>query len=131
MGVLNHCIYCPEFPDSAEHPLPAAFGEFENAPHLRDRICTKCNNRLGLLDEQLARCGPEALFRRLYGIQGRSTHDEVNPFYRGSAGGHRLEMKSWDSNLGIEVLFECENSIYHRLRQIRSFAEFLERGQLH
>jgi hypothetical protein len=70
-GVMErHCIYCSESPDSLEHPLPVAFGEFRDAPHLEDRICKQCNNRLGLLDEQLTRCGPEALFRRFYGIQG-------------------------------------------------------------
>jgi hypothetical protein len=112
-------MYCPKPANSLEHPLPAAFGEFEGAPYLRDRICTKCNNtRLGRLDEQLARCGPEALFRRLYGVHGRSTHDEVNPFYRGSAGGRRLEMKAWDPKLGIELLVECENGTYRQQRQL-------------
>lgn len=97
--------------------------------HLRDRICRQCNNtRLGILDEQLARCGPEAFFRRLYGVQGRLTHAEVNPFYRGSAGGHRLEMKAQDPKLGIEVLVECENGIYRQVRQL-IFVE--ESGQAH
>ena len=91
------CIYCPQTADSLEHPLPAAFGEFENAPHLVDRICRKCNNeRLGVLDEQLTRCGPEAFIRRFYGVQGRGSHDPVNSFYRGSAKGQRLEMKVFD-----------------------------------
>ena len=118
MGAADHCIYCQEPADSREHPLPAAFGEFDGAPFLVDRICTRHNNSLGLQDEQLARCGPEAFFRRLYGVQGRSVHDEVNPFYRGSAGGRRLEMKAWDSKLGIEVLVECENGTYRQQRQL-------------
>jgi hypothetical protein len=112
------CIYCQAPADSLEHPLPAAFGEFKDAPLLEGQICGKCNNHLGLLDEQFTRCGPEAFFRRLYGIQGRSAHDSVNPFYRGSAGGHRLEMKAHDPNLGIDVLVECENGSYRQLRQL-------------
>jgi hypothetical protein len=116
---MNNCIYCPEPADSLEHPLPAAFGEFEGAPLLDDRMCTLCNNeRLGVLDEQFTRCGPEAFLRRFYGVQGRSSHDEVNSFYRGSAGGQRLEMKTNDPKLGIEVLVECENGTFRQLRQL-------------
>jgi hypothetical protein len=117
----NHaiCIYCSETADSLEHPLPAAFGEFENAPQLVDRICRKCNNeRLGVLDEQLTRCGPEAFIRRFYGVQGRVTHDPVNSFYRGSAKGQRLEMKVFDPKLGFEVLLECDNGACRQLCQL-------------
>jgi len=125
----KNCLYCPQPPNSLEHPLPAAFGEFVAAPYLDDRICEKCNNtHLGILDEQLVRCGPEAFFRRHYGVQGRPNHDKVNPFYRGSAGGQRLEMKSRDPNLGIDVLLECENGVYHQARQI-IFAE--RSGKVH
>ena len=85
------CLYCENLANSVEHPLPASFGEFEAAPVLRDRICALCNNtRLGLLDEQFARCGPEAVMRRFHGIEGRDGHAKVNPHYRGSAGGRRL-----------------------------------------
>lgn len=129
MHPVNHCIYCPEPAHSKEHPLPAAFGEFEDAPYLKDRICRQCNNtRLGILDEQLARCGPEALLRRHYSVHGRSTHDEVNSFYRRSAGGDRLEMKARDTKLGIDVLLECENGLYRQARQLI----FVEKsGQTH
>jgi hypothetical protein len=71
-----------------------------------------CNEkRLGVLDEQLARAGVEGFLRKFYGIKGHSEHDPVNPFYRGSAGGHRLEMKSFDQNLGMDVLLEVENGV--------------------
>jgi hypothetical protein len=119
MDTMNYCIYCPEPADSLEHPLPAALGEFEGAPYLKGRICRGCNNnRLGILDEQFARCGPEGFLRKFYGVQGRSSHDEVNSFYRGSAGGHRLEMKTKDPKLGIEILVECENGTFRQLRQL-------------
>jgi len=112
------CIYCPNPADSIEHPLIAALGEFDGAPKLENRICEKCNNEtLGHLDEQYARCGPEAFLRRHYGIQGRSHHDRVNPYYRGSAGGQRLEMRAFDETLGADVLMEGENGQYKQLRQ--------------
>lgn len=86
---------------------------------LQDRICSSCNGGpLGRLDEQLARCGPEAFLRRVYGVKGRSTHKDVNPFYRGSAGGRRLEVKTWDPQLGLEVLLECEGGKYELARQL-------------
>ncbi len=116
------CIYCSAQADSLEHPLPAAFGEFRNAPLLAGRICTPCNNRrLGLLDEQLTRSGPEALLRRFYGIKGRATHDTVNIFQRGSAGGHRVDLRSMDAALGYEVALEIENGQARQMCQIIFF----------
>ncbi len=122
------CIYCSALADSLEHPLPAAFGEFRDSPNLEGQICKKCNNRLGLLDEQFTRCGPEGLLRRFYGVQGRTTHEAVNIFERGSAGGHRLDLRAKDNALGIEVLLEVENGTARQMRQI----VFVERsGKTH
>jgi hypothetical protein len=116
---MSSCLYCRNQPTSLEHPLPAAFGEFKNAPLLGHRVCTSCNNtRLGLLDEQLSRCGPEAVLRRFFGLQGRTTHDKVNPHYRGSAGGHRLEMKAYDTSMGIQVELECLKGQVRQSRQL-------------
>jgi hypothetical protein len=112
------CLYCPEPGLSLEHVLPAAFGEFAGFPLLCNRICQDCNNRLGLLDEQLTRCGPEAFIRRYYNVTGRSGHESINPFYRGSAGGKRLEMKVFDPNLGFEILVERTDGSYRQLCQI-------------
>lgn len=114
----NTCLYCPEPALSLEHIIPAALGEFENAPVLRNRICKVCNNRLGLLDEQMVRSGPEAFIRRYYNITGRPGHDSVDPFYRGSAGGQRLEMKVFDPDLGFEILMERTDGNYRQLRQL-------------
>lgn len=123
---VNTCIYCDELPKSIEHPLPAAFGEFRGAPMLINRICKNCNNqRLGVLDEQLSRCGPEGVLRRLFRVRGRSTHKEVNPHYRGSAGGKRLRMKAFDAKLGAEVELETLGG-----RQTRQLCQlvFVEAG---
>lgn len=104
---MNRCLYCSEEPRSEEHPLPAAFGEFINAPTLKDYICGQCNSkRIGLLDEQYVRCGPEGLLRKKFGIEGREHHEKVNPFYRGSAGGRRIEFLAWDDAFQCEVNVE-------------------------
>lgn len=124
------CIYCQAPADSLEHPLPAAFGEFREAPLLDGRICRSCNNaRLGILDEQLTRSGPEALLRRFYSIRGRSkTHEGVNVFERGSADGHRLDLRAKDDTLGIEIALEIENGTPRQMRHI-VFVE--ESGKTH
>jgi hypothetical protein len=118
---MSICLYCPEEADSLEHPLPAAFGEFEAAPLLEGRICETCNNkRLGVLDEQLTRCGPEAILRKFFGVQGRTTHNKVNLHYRGSAGGRRLEMKAYDESLGAEVELELKGG-----REVRQLCQIV------
>jgi hypothetical protein len=126
---MSVCLYCPNQGDSLEHPLPAALGEFDGAPLLESRICISCNNkRLGLLDEQLSRCGPEAVLRRFFGVQGRATHEKVNPHYRGSAGGRRLEMKAFDTAMGIEVELEC---LQGQVRQSRQLVVVEASGKTH
>ncbi len=123
------CLYCPAPGVSLEHVLPAALGQFKSAPNLPDRICHRCNNtRLGLLDEQFARCGPEALLRRFYGIEGRAQHDPVNIFERGSAGGHRVDLRSMDTALGVEVALEIEDG---QVRQMRHIVFVEKSGKTH
>jgi hypothetical protein len=62
-----------------------------------------------LLDEQLCRSGPEALFRKLLEIEGRGTHTKVNPFMRGSAHGGALQMLGTNQTTGQTVLLELLN----------------------
>jgi hypothetical protein len=111
------CLYCDSEPASCEHSLPAALGEFVNAPLLENRLCGDCNNkRIGKLDEQFARCGIEALLRTQLGIKGRSHHEEVNPFYRGSSGGGRIQASAWDDNFQCKVNIEFTGT--NQARQI-------------
>ncbi len=119
-NVHMQCLYCSAPGDSREHPLPAAFGEFRGAPYLDNRVCTACNNaRLGVLDEQFTRCGPEALLRKFYDIRGRAaTHDKVNIFERRSAGGHRVDMRSMDKALAVEVALEIVDGQPRQMRQM-------------
>ena len=116
---MNKCLYCPAEADSLEHVLPAAFGEFRDAPNLDGYICGPCNNeRLGRLDEQIARCGPEGLLRKFYDVKGRAEHAKVNPFARGSAGGRRIEFSTFDREFGVKVNLEIENGVVRQMRQL-------------
>ena len=101
------CIYCPNDADSEEHHLPKGLGRFKDYVALNDRICSVCNGKCGKLDEQLCGSGIEAFFRKHLEIKGRKKHKKkVNPFYRGSAGGKRLEMVGVNQTTGEPVPLE-------------------------
>ena len=109
---MARCLYCNAEGDTTEHVIPAAFGDFRDAPRLQTPVCRTCNNeRLGRLDEQLARCGPEGFMRSFYNVTGRPRHEEVNPFARGSAGGSRLEFSTFDREVGVEVNLEIRDGV--------------------
>ncbi|NUQ47493.1 MAG: hypothetical protein HUU22_15845 [Phycisphaerae bacterium] len=63
----SKCIYCAQAIDSArgqgDHIIPVQFGDFHNARRFRG-ACSACNNHVGRFEEQLMRCGPEALLLR-------------------------------------------------------------------
>jgi hypothetical protein len=103
---MGTCIYCSAKADSVEHPLPRALGNFKGYAPLLDRVCSACNGKLGLLDEQLCRSGIEAFFRAHLESDGRKQHAKANVFYRGSAGGRRLEMVGVNQATGKDVLLE-------------------------
>jgi hypothetical protein len=122
---MRHCLYCSEVPETEEHPLSAALGEFSGAPTLKNRICKGCNERrIGLLDEQFIRSGPAAVLRKRFGIGGREHHQKVNPFYRGSAGGKPIRFLSWDESLRCELLIELTGG-----NQGRQLVQLILRGQ--
>ena len=99
---MLNCIYCGATDVTTEHPLPRGLGKFKDYVPLTDRLCSRCNGIFGQLDEQLCRCGMEAFFRKYLGISGRSGHDDVNSFYRGSSRGGRLEMVGVSHETGEE-----------------------------
>jgi hypothetical protein len=127
---MAKCLYCDLDADTHEHVIPAAFGEFKDAPRLQTPVCTVCNSqRLGLLDEQVARCGPEGFMREFYGVTGRAHHTKVNPFARGSAGGKRLEFSTFDREVGVEVNLEIRNGVVTQMCEL-IFVE-TETGKIH
>ena len=103
---MSYCIYCAGADVTLEHQLPRALGNFKGYLPLTDRVCSRCNGICGQLDEQLCRCGSEAFFRKFLGISGRSGHDDVNSFYRGSSRGGRLEMFGTSHETGEEKELE-------------------------
>ncbi len=129
-GKMAKCLYCDADGDTHEHVIPAAFGEFKDAPRLQAPVCSVCNSqRLGLLDEQVARCGPEGFMREFYGVTGRAHHTKVNPFVRGSAGGKRLEFFTFDREVGVEVNLEIRNGVVTQMCEL-IFVE-TETGKVH
>ncbi len=90
---MSECIYsqinqekCERYANSEEHVLPRALGNFKDYPSLSEKLCSKCNNDLGKLDEILVRSNPVVNLRATHGVQGRSTHRKTNPFYERSHG---------------------------------------------
>lgn len=126
---MSKCIYCPAEADSVEHHLPRALGNFKGYAPLLDRVCSACNGKLGLLDEQLCRSGVEAFFRAHLEVDGRKQHDKVNPFYRGSAGGQRLEMVGVNQATGQDVLLELVGR--NEARELRCATFTAEDDSLH
>ena len=101
------CIYCHKNGQmSREHYLPACFGSFKNFEPLYGKLCGECNRKIGGLEEQFCRCGPEAFYRIYLGIKGRKHHEKPSPFYRRSAGGHRIEMKAKHPTRDLEIYCE-------------------------
>jgi len=104
---MSRCIYCNSGgPFSEEHPLTACLGEFAGAPLLLDRVCKSCNTEIGRAEEQFCRASPEAFFRAYYGISGRVSHEKVNPFERGSAGGLAIDFLAVHPEIDAETLWE-------------------------
>jgi hypothetical protein len=54
----------------------------------------------------------------LYCSNQADSLDKVNPHYRGSAGGRRLEMRAYDTEMGVEVELECLQGQVRQSRQI-------------
>jgi RNA polymerase subunit RPABC4/transcription elongation factor Spt4 len=117
---MTQCIYCQSHgPFSREHALPRCLGEFRGFPTLNNRVCKKCNNFIGKVEEQFCRSGPEAFFREFLGITGRPSHRKVNSFERGSAGAKPIDFEGVHSEFKIPVLLGLRpNSIGEVLRQI-------------
>jgi len=81
-------------------------GSFKNQPTLKYRVCKKCDREIGKCEEQLIKCGPEALFRIILGIIGRSGSTSTSPFHRKHAGSGPIECKVKYPNTDYEVLVE-------------------------
>ena len=127
---MPNCIYCNSdgpFGRREEHTLPRGFGEFKDAPFLKGRVCLECNNEIGRFEEQLCRSGVEAFFREYLGIEGRRSHQRVNPFLRGSSGAEPIDFVAHHSQVGCEVLWEL-NPGERTVREVRQVILIPEKG---
>jgi hypothetical protein len=124
MAEIPACIYCGATDVTVEHHLPRALGNFKGYVPLADRVCQRCNGICGQLDEQLCRSGSEAFFRKFLGVSGRSGHEDVNFFYRGSSRGGRLEMTGTNHDTGEEKELELVGpDSVRELRCVKLIAE--------
>jgi len=118
---VQKCIYCGSTGSfNKEHALPMCLGEFKGFPPLINKVCTNCNKEIGKFEEQFGRSGPEAFFRKYLNIEGRNTHDKVNPFQRGSAGAKPIDFIACLPGEDIEILWEPHlgEGTVHEVRQI-------------
>lgn len=111
----GRCVYtrptglcCGDSELNDEHYLPRGLGNFRNYRSLKDMICERCNGRFSKLDEVLLNSGPEAIFRRIYGIQGRKKHRKTDPFHEFTHGRPPVEvvgrLPGDESTTRLEVL---------------------------
>jgi len=102
------CIYCgsEEQLCRQSHALPRALGAFKNQPSLKNRVCQQCDREIGKCEEQLVKCGPEAILRIVLGIKGRSGDSSTSPFRRAHAGRKALKFKTIYPGTNYEVLVE-------------------------
>ena len=127
---VQKCIYCSSSgPFSEEHAIPMLLGKFKGFPPLINRVCTKCNEDIGRLEEQFGRSGPEAFFRKYLNIEGRDTHDKVNPFERGSAGAKPIDIIAPLPEEDIEILWEFNPGERTFVREVRQIVFIDEKGK--
>jgi len=101
------CIYCGESKNFCEaHIVPETLGKFKNLPKQKNIICSKCDHEIGKAEEQLAKCGLEAIFKATLNIKGKKKHKSSSPFRRGHAGHNPIELKASLPGRDYKVLAE-------------------------
>jgi len=101
------CIYCGKSEDLCEaHIVPESLGKFKNLPKQKKLICSRCDHEIGKAEEQLAKCGMEAIFKANLNIKGKKKHRASSPFRRRHAGQGPIELKALFPGTNYEVLVE-------------------------
>lgn len=121
---MKVCLYCEKpcsnFAD--DHVLPKGFGGFKDALTLRNKICSKCNSGLSILEQQLLRHSPEAYVRWRLNIRSRRQHqDRESPFVRSDRNPEPLRFLAEDPLTGRPAYFafrESGDSRSHVLNQM-------------
>ena len=93
LNKFGPCIYCREPANGNEHWLPRAIGNFKGFTYLVNVLCSDCNVRLGKLDEEFVRVGPEGVLREFAGVTGRHEGPSINPVYYKAASSNPTRME--------------------------------------
>ncbi|MBI4635079.1 MAG: hypothetical protein HY727_01900 [Candidatus Rokubacteria bacterium] len=131
MAIIDpRCIYCGRPDDlTRDHYVPRAFGTFRGCQVLGGKLCGTCNELTGKLDEAFVRTGPNALFRAIAGVHGRSSHTPLSPFYYGLMSGETVKVLGKHPEYPFDVLWEVQPGLVTReLRQVifRLDSEFIQ-----
>src|SRR6266566_456121 len=105
---MRRCIYCPNDNFTVEHPIPRALGTFRGARLLNEHLCEWSNRDLSALDAALVRLAPDALFRELAGVKGRSSHKPVSPFYYDPLNPRAVRVLGKHPDAPYDVLWEID-----------------------
>jgi hypothetical protein len=101
------CIYCGKSKSYCEaHIVPESLGKFKNQPKQKELVCSECDHEIGKAEEQLIKCGSEAIFRVHLNIKGKKKHKPSSPFRRKHTGQGPIELKTTFPGRNYEVLVE-------------------------
>lgn len=108
------CIYCGSKDFCDAHILPECLGRFKGLSLQKDIVCSECDHEIGRAEEQLAKCGMEALLKTHLDIKGKKKHKSTSPFRRRHAGQGPIELKALypgeDYPVYVEPIGDGENA---------------------
>lgn len=101
------CIYCGKSKNFCQaHIVPECLGKFKGQPKQKKLVCSECDHEIGRAEEQLAKCGPEAIFRAHLNIKGKKKHKPTSSFRQSHAGQEPIELKAPFPGRDYDVLVE-------------------------
>lgn len=129
---MGTCIYCSyEGALSEEHHLPEGLGTFRGYEMLKDRVCSKCNERIGReIEEEFLRSGPIAFFREIVGAPRKKKEKRHSPFDRGTLSRPALKMEGKPPSGDYDILWEVVRGTQD-VRQQRQVVVRSTDGQIH
>jgi len=101
------CIYCGKSKNFCDaHIMPECLGKFKGLPLQKELVCSECDGQIGKAEEQLAKCGVEAIFKTHLNIKGKKKHKSTSSFRRKHAGQGPIELKTIYPGEDYKVLVE-------------------------
>lgn len=124
---MDKCIYCESLsPDSVEHHLPYALGNFKGYKTLQNKVCKECNNHIGTVEGPFLKTSTIGLFRKYYSLDGRKRRKKHNPFYTGRSKTPPIETTGIDPWDGKEKRWEI---IDKGISQLEALYIYLKDGE--